>query len=232
MGRMQNERDEHGFSQEGAVFEILERGGERFAKILIEPSTVLELPVASLDICLGDRVGIDASLNITRLDQGPPADLGAGVGRARFGDYQHVLRMAGVFVAGVVLFLLWRSWMVPEDFGVYGHYRAGAIAEAASRTPAFAGQGSCIDCHSDVQQVRATGRHAQVSCEACHGPLGVHARGETDIAPIRPSNRGVCLSCHIARPGMPVSFPKIIVNEHSESGPCTDCHKSHAPGIS
>jgi hypothetical protein len=232
---MQNERDQHGFSAEGAVFEILERGGERFAKILIEPSTVLELPVASLDMSLGDRVVIDASLNIKRLAPGAPAvsgALGAPSGRVRFADYQHVLRMAGVFIAGVVLFLVWRSWMVPEDFGVYGHYRAGAIAEAASRTPVFAGQASCIDCHSDVQQVRATGRHAQVTCEACHGPLGVHARGETDVAPIRPSNRGVCLSCHIARPGMSIPFPKIIVNEHSESGPCTDCHKSHAPGMS
>lgn len=232
---MQNDRDQHGYSTEGAVFEIQERGGERFAKILIEPSTVLELPVASLDIGLGDRVVIDASLNIKRLEPAAPGasgEPGAPGGRPRFADYQHVLRMAGVFLAGVVLFLVWRSWMVPEDFGVYGHYRAGAIAEAANRTPVFAGQASCIDCHSDVQQLRATGRHAQVTCEACHGPLGVHARGETDVAPIRPSNRGVCLSCHIARPGMPVSFPKIIVNEHSESGPCTDCHKSHAPGMS
>jgi hypothetical protein len=229
---MQNERDERGFSQEGAVFEILERGGERFAKILIAPNTVLELPVASLDISLGDRVGIDASLNIRRLERAAPGDLRTPGGGARFADYQHVLRIAVVFVAGVVLFLVWRSWMVPEDFGVYGHYRAGAIAEAASQTPVFSGQASCIDCHSDVQEVRAAGRHAQVTCEACHGPLGIHARGETDVAPIRPSNRGVCLGCHIDRPGMPVSFPKIIVNEHSESGPCTDCHKSHAPGIS
>jgi hypothetical protein len=79
--------------------------------------------------------------------------------------------------------------------------------------------------------LRATSSHAKVSCEACHGPLGQHARGESELAPIRPSSRGVCLTCHTARLGVPASFPQIVVNEHSEAGPCTDCHRSHAPAI-
>ena len=239
---MQNERDDREFSAEGAVVEILERGGERFAKILIEPGTVLELPAASMNVYLGDRVVVDASLNITRVRGqesggtsvgGEPLSAGpVAHSRVRWQDYEHVLRVAGVFVLAVAVFLVWRWWLVPSDFGVYGHFRAGAIVEAAARTPRFAGQAMCVDCHSEVQQLRSTGRHAQVACEACHGPLGQHARGESDLAPIRPSSRGVCLTCHTARVGMPVTFPKIIVNEHSEAGPCTDCHQSHAPGIS
>lgn len=43
----------------------------------------------------------------------------------RFRDYEHVLRMAALFVLAVVAFIAWRSWMVPPDFGVYGHFRAG-----------------------------------------------------------------------------------------------------------
>jgi hypothetical protein len=239
---MHNENDQRGFSAEGAVVEILERGGERFAKILIEPGTVLELPAASSDLSLGDRVIVDASLNIERVRGGPdpasipppsaPAASGAPDEPARpvFGDYEHVLRMAGLFALAIVVFLAWRSWMVPDDFGVYGHYRAGAIADAAIRTPGYAGQASCVECHDDVQQVRLTDKHATVSCEACHGPLGRHARSETDVAPIRPSPRAVCLTCHTDVTGMPAAFPRVIVNEHSDAGPCTECHKAHAPG--
>jgi hypothetical protein len=147
-------------------------------------------------------------------------------------DYAHVLRMAALFAIGIAAFLAWRSWMVPGDFGVYGHYRAGAVAAAAMRPSHYAGQATCIECHTDVQQVRSTGRHAGVACEACHGPLGAHANGETDVAPIRPSPRAVCLTCHTARLGMPATFPKVIVNEHAEAGPCTECHAAHAPGLS
>ena len=152
--------------------------------------------------------------------------------RVGFRDYEHVLRMAGVFVLAVVAFIAWRSWMVPPDFGVYGHFRAGAIADASSRTPVYAGQASCLACHDAAQQVRATGRHAAIACEACHGPLGQHARGEAALAPLRPNPRGLCLTCHTARPGLPTAFPRIVVKEHSDAGPCTDCHKAHAPGLS
>ena len=236
---MQNERDERGFSAEGAIVEILERGGERFAKILIQPGTVLELPAGAIDVSLGDHVSVDAALHITRLEpgaQGAQAARGAHAAgaevRPTLRDYEHVWRMAGLFMVGIVLFLAWRGATVPSDFGVYGHFRAGAIVEAAEGTLRYAGQASCVDCHSEVQTLRLTGSHQVVSCESCHGALGEHARGETDIAPIRPSSRGVCLTCHTSRVGMPLAFPKIIVNEHAVSGPCTDCHASHNPGIS
>lgn len=241
---MAHEDGERGFSGEGAVVEILERGGERFAKIVLGPGTVLELPAPSMEISLGDRVIVDASLRIERVRSGAalPADVSSAQGpaarpdgphgRPAFRDYEHVLRVAGLFALAIVAFLAWRSWMVPDDFGKYGHFRAGAIADAASLVPVFAGQQSCLDCHADVQETRLTGRHAAVACEACHEPLGDHARGEAESAPVRPSPRAVCLTCHAARTGMPGAFPRIVEREHSEAGPCTTCHKAHAPGLS
>jgi hypothetical protein len=245
---MDSERSEREFSAEGAVVEILEREGTRFAKIVLDPGTVLELPVPAGDISLGDRVVVDASLHVERvrgredLEHAIPSPGGAGTAHdplafgprepLSFGDYEHVLRMAAVFAVAIVCFLGWRSWMVPKDFGQYGHFRGGAIADAAKRTPVFAGQASCVECHDDVQKVRLTGRHAAIGCEACHGPLGKHARGETDVAPVRPSTRAICLTCHTAKEGLPKAFPRIVVKEHSEAGPCTECHKPHAPGIS
>ena len=36
----------------------------------------------------------------------------------RLRDYGHVLRVAAVFTFLVLSFLIWRAWMVPDDFGV------------------------------------------------------------------------------------------------------------------
>jgi hypothetical protein len=242
---MENDRNDRSFSAEGRVVEILERAGERFAKIVIEPGTVIEAP-AAIDLNLGDRVMVDSALRIHEIGGappegdasprlvGPPQNDAARENQSRpaWDDYAHVLRMTLVFALAIASFVMWRSWMVPADFGVYGHYRAGAIAEIAARTPVYAGQLECVTCHSEVQQERLAGRHGRIACEACHGPLGQHARGETDAAPIRPSTRGVCLTCHTSRVGMPVAFPKVVVKEHSDAGPCTDCHKAHTPGVS
>lgn len=151
--------------------------------------------------------------------------------RIRFRDYEHVLRMAGLFVAAIALFLAWRAWAVPADFGRYGHFRASAITDAAHRTPKYAGREACIECHGDVEQARQGGGHAKIGCEACHGPLGRHARAETDEAPVRPSPRAICLTCHTAHQGKPKSFPQVVVQEHARVGPCTDCHTAHKPGL-
>ena len=241
---MEHEGDTRGFSAEGRVVEILEREGQRFAKIVINPDTVIEAP-AAIDLNLGDRVTVDSALRIhevvgtlgvdanPRPVRGPQTDAALDrPSRPGWRDYAHVLRMAVVFVAAIATFITWRAWMVPADFGIYGHYRAGAIAEIAARAPVYAGQMECVSCHDEVQKVRLAGRHGRIACEACHGPLGQHARGESDIAPIRPSTRGICLTCHTARAGMPAGFPKVVVKEHSEAGPCTECHKAHTPGAS
>ena len=150
----------------------------------------------------------------------------------RFRDYAHVLRMAAIFAAGTLLFLVVRAWLVPEDFGVYGHYRAGALAD--NRTPplVFAGGAACAECHDDVVAARKGGRHERVGCEACHGALGAHAFGQTDAKPARPDPRALCISCHDAKVGKPPGYPQVHANEHAEDGPCTACHQPHSPAIS
>src|SRR5512143_3546650 len=104
----------------------------------------------------------------------------------RFGNYSHLVRMAMLFVAGIAIFLVGRSYFVPKDFGVYGHYRAGALDDARARPITFAGQAACVECHSDIGDLRKTARHAKVSCESCHGPLATHANGDEPLKPARP----------------------------------------------
>ena len=105
-------------------------------------------------------------------------------------NYAHLVRMAGLFVLGILLFLGGRSFFVPKDFGVYGHYRAGALDDARARPIKFAGQATCVECHANIGDLRKTTRHAKVSCESCHGPLASHAAltrmPETPNAPRRP----------------------------------------------
>jgi hypothetical protein len=142
----------------------------------------------------------------------------------RFTDYEHVLRMAGLFAVGITAFFVLRAVMVPEDFGVYGHYRAGALEDNASRPIEFAGRAACLDCHS--------GKHAGIGCEACHGPLANHVADAASTKPERPHARTTCIQCHTARPSKPAGFPQVDPTDHAPEGLCTECHTAHNPKIS
>ena len=59
-----------------------------------------------------------------------------------FRDKEHLVRVAALFAAGFVLFVLARALFVPKGFGLYGHYRAGALADNRARTGASRGEAS------------------------------------------------------------------------------------------
>ena len=90
-------------------------------------------------------------------------------------DYVHLVRMAGLFVVGITAFVVLRWLMVPADFGELGHYRAGAVRDNMARPIKYAGQAACVECHTDVAELRAKGKHVRVACESCHGALAAHA---------------------------------------------------------
>jgi len=147
-------------------------------------------------------------------------------------DKAHLVRMAVLFAAGVVFFIAFRAWMVPADFGVYGHYRAGALDDVRARPVRYAGRAACEDCHADVVAARQGSRHARIGCEACHGPLVAHVQAGGDKKPALPDSRVLCPRCHYASPWKPKTFPQVVVAEHSPEGPCIACHKPHAPKMS
>jgi hypothetical protein len=148
--------------------------------------------------------------------------------RALFKDYEHLARVAALFGGGVLLFLVVQQLMVPKGFGLYGHYRAGALDDNRAPGLVFAGQAACADCHSDQLAIRNAGKHAGVACEACHGALARHA-GDPQNKPDRPHGRETCLTCHTKNLAKPGSFPQVEPSEHSESGLCTECHPAHKP---
>lgn len=148
----------------------------------------------------------------------------------RFRDAEHLLRLAALFGAGVVVFLVVRAWLVPAGFGEYGHFRTGAIADNGERAPAFAGRASCAECHDEIAAALARDRHGRIGCESCHGPLARHAEDPDALAPGRPEATPLCVRCHQAEPARPAPHPQVEVAAHAEGAACTECHPPHAPG--
>jgi len=149
-----------------------------------------------------------------------------------FKDASHLFRLAAVFVAGFLVFLIVRGFLVPKSFGQYGHYRGNAMAEIAAQPINFAGHQTCESCHTDVLEKKKVGRHARVNCEACHGPLAKHADDPTSVSPEKLDTAVLCVHCHEANPAKPRGFPQVVSADHSTGLPCDTCHQPHSPAIS
>ena len=149
-------------------------------------------------------------------------------------DYRHLVRMAALFVVGILLFLLLRSLFVPKNFGLYGHYNPGALQANMDKPIRFAGQDTCVMCHTEQAEIRAKGRHAKVACESCHGALAAHTQADDPgkSKPPKPDPRKTCIVCHTASISKPKTFPQVEPTEHAPEGPCTACHvQPHSPKI-
>lgn len=147
------------------------------------------------------------------------------------GDAGHLVRVALVFLAGLVVFLAVRGVLVPKSFGQYGHYRGESLNEIAARPIQYAGREACADCHPDIVGVKSKGKHAKLGCEACHGPLAKHAADSSAVKPVRPDTAVLCVRCHEANASKPVKFPQVISKEHSSGMACGSCHQPHSPAM-
>lgn len=145
-------------------------------------------------------------------------------------DVQHLIRLGVLIVLLAAAFLVGRSLLVPDSFGEYGHYRGAALAEISARAPVFAGRAACEECHVDVAEERAGGRHERLSCEGCHGPLADHAADPVSVAATVP-DQVRCEACHEANPYRPAWMPQVDTEDHAMGETCTDCHQPHRPGF-
>jgi len=146
-------------------------------------------------------------------------------------DSGHLIRPAIVLLAGLGLFMVIRGAVVPKGFGQYGPFRPGALAEIRQHPIAYAGQGTCAVCHDDEAKVRASGKHAHVACEICHGPLAKHADDPAANIPKLPVVATLCVRCHEKDTAKPKTFPQVVTAEHSGGMACNDCHKPHNPRL-
>ena len=144
---------------------------------------------------------------------------------------QQVYPLALFFLLGIAALIGARYFLVPETFGMYGHYRAAAVDEEREQTPVYAGYTACGDCHIDVFEAKAHSGHVNLSCETCHGPSREHIMSDAEILPEIPRNREFCELCHGYNPARPSGFPQILITSHFPAEACLDCHDAHSPVI-
>jgi transcription elongation factor Elf1 len=144
-------------------------------------------------------------------------------------DAEHLFRLAGVFLALLIVFLAARAMLIPKGFGMYGHYRGGALEEIRQRPIAYAGRAACLDCHDEIAALKQTSKHAGLGCEACHGPLQSHVADPSTVVPDKPDAKTLCLVCHSENLAKPKDFPQIDPKEHADTADCLKCHNPHAP---
>lgn len=149
--------------------------------------------------------------------------------RSQLRDAEHLVRLALVFAAGVVLFLVVRAFLVPPGFGELGHFRTGAIADNAAKPLVFAGRTACAECHGEVADALALDGHAAIGCESCHGALAAHAADPDAAAPAALEPVALCSLCHQQLAARPAGHPQVDAVAHAEGNACTDCHAAHAP---
>lgn len=142
---------------------------------------------------------------------------------------QQVLRLGLLFAGGVAALIGARSFLVPETFGQYGHYRAAAVDSVAAHPVKYAGYQVCVACHDDINQKRVVGNHRGVACEVCHGPQSGHAGAPDSITPPVPRDREFCQRCHGYDAARPTGFPQIDPPSHNPGTRCINCHDPHAP---
>ena len=108
-----------------------------------------------------------------------------------------VLISIGVLAGGGLLF---KKLLIPDSFGVYGHYRADAISEAALVPIRHGTNASCFKCHPYEAKIHKKGRHKTISCEFCHGTYADHVADgkKAGTLPVKKEKEitTLCLRCH------------------------------------
>ena len=79
----------------------------------------------------------------------------------------HVFRPLFVAIEAVVLLLLFRHSVVPDDFGVsdnftYGFHRAESIDDWKAVSVKYRGKAYCEECHSDIYDENMTSMHKYI----------------------------------------------------------------------
>ncbi|MCB2182558.1 MAG: cytochrome c3 family protein [Desulfobulbaceae bacterium] len=149
----------------------------------------------------------------------------------------HVFRPLIVVICVVVLFLIFRQSVVPDDFGVngknftYGFHRAGSIDDWKAVTVKYRGKEYCQECHEDKYEENMNSAHAIIQCENCHGPALNHP--DDPEALTIDGSRALCLRCHadLSFPRGQGDIPAIDPEEHNPDSECRECHNPHNPSL-
>jgi hypothetical protein len=150
-----------------------------------------------------------------------------------------------ILISGIVVLalggLLFKRLLIPKSFGLYGPYRADAIAEAALVPIRHATNASCFSCHPYEAGIHKAGRHHTISCEFCHGTYADHVTDnkKTGTLPVKKEKEitTLCLRCHNTEIKArqeevikTVAMPNHLSDQNVKlTHNCNQCHHVHAP---
>lgn len=142
---------------------------------------------------------------------------------------EQAVRVVFVFVAlAAALLVFWRFALPPELKDPTLQQLSSTIREA-NREIKYAGADSCGQCHEKEQNLKKTGYHRVLSCEACHGAAQKHVDSPAEVKPTSPKKRDYCSYCHNYNSSRPTGFPQINPDTHNPRKPCVLCHNPHDP---
>lgn len=139
-------------------------------------------------------------------------------------------RLALVFAIFIALFLVLRSFLVPDTFGKNGHYRGASLLENEQFEIHYAGQKACFECHQDIEDLKALDVHSTIACETCHGTGQKHYTSGDKADIFKPAGREFCGSCHAKNAAkLKSTINQVDLKEHNVGKNCTECHNAHQP---
>jgi cytochrome c553 len=166
---------------------------------------------------------------------------------------KHIVRL--IFLIGILgaAIIGARALFLDKSFGIYGHYRADAVAEIAADAPMYQGAASCQSCHGERYAMWRKGVHKVVACETCHGAAAQHPAAQPAVPPAPADPRmhsriaaerldhvklatltdtvKLCTLCHEKMPGRPATQRQIEVSRHAGEQQCIVCHNPHSPKL-
>ncbi len=119
---------------------------------------------------------------------------------------------------------------MPDTFGQYGHYRGASLIDNSKDEIHFSGRKACFACHQDVEDLKTTGVHSEISCETCHGPGQKHNESKKPGDIFKPAGREFCGVCHEKNAGRQKNTVfQVDLSEHNIGKDCIQCHNPHEP---
>ena len=150
----------------------------------------------------------------------------------------HVWRPLYIVLGVIVLVMLARAILVPEDFGIgergymYGWHRKGNEADWKAVKVKYKGTDYCKKCHQDKYNDLRQSPHAAIQCENCHGPALGHPDDPPTLTIDR--SRGLCIRCHARLPyhgSGRGAIRGINPETHHPEAECVLCHYPHNPKL-
>jgi len=150
----------------------------------------------------------------------------------------HVLRPLWAVLALVLVILVLRTFVVPEDFGIgergymYGWHRASDPQYWQGISVKLRGREYCKQCHPAQFTQNGESPHRIIQCENCHGLAGQHPGAVPKLTVDR--SRDLCLRCHerLAYPSSQRGEIRGVSGAtHNQGVECAKCHKPHKPTL-